>query len=108
MKGILEHHECKNPLDAHDNVLRMTGVSAAYKKRVQSSRNRAEQQFAAIVDGMSNADLQAQGICPPGIPMSEARKFGKFTVDELLNQHGVVGGDRELRSPRNKWISIRR
>jgi len=93
VKGILEHHECKSPLDIHDSVLGMTGVSAAYKERVQSSRSRTEQQVAAVVDSMSDADLQAQGICPPGVPISEARKLIKeFMVDEFLNQNGVHGG----------------
>lgn len=34
VKGILEHHECKSPLDVHDSVFGMTGVSVAYKERV--------------------------------------------------------------------------
>ena len=46
----------------------------------------------AVVDSMSDADHQAQGVCPPGIPMSEARKLIKeFMVDEFLNQNGVHG-----------------
>ena len=94
LKGTLKHHECKSPLDLHDSLLGTPGVSAAYKERVQASRSRTEQQVAAVVDGLSDADLQAQGICPPGVPMSEARKFIKqFMVDEFLNQQGD-GGNR--------------
>ncbi|KAF9650795.1 hypothetical protein BDM02DRAFT_3127458 [Thelephora ganbajun] len=94
VKGILEHHELKSPLDLHDSFLGMAGVSTAYKEMVQSTRSRAEQQVAAVVDGFSDADLQAQDICPPGLSMSEARKFiKKFMVDEFLNDQGA-GGSR--------------
>ena len=94
LKGILEHHECKTSLDLQDSVLGMAGVSAAFKERVQSSRSRTEQQVATVVDAMSDADLQAYGICPPGLSMSEARKFvKKFMVDEFLEQQGL-GGSR--------------
>lgn len=93
VKGILEHHECKDPLDLHNSVLGMGGVSSAFKERVQASRSRTEQQVATIVDGFSDADLQAQGICPPGLSISEARKFiKKFMVDEFLNEQGLGGG----------------
>ena len=93
VKGILEHHECKSPLDIQNTAVGMSGVSAAFKERVQSSRSRTEQQVAAVVDSLSDADLQAKGICPPGVPMSEARKFiKKFMVDEFLNQQGTDGG----------------
>jgi len=95
VKGILDHHECKNPLDIHDSVIGMTGVNDVYNERVQSSRSRTEQQVAAVVDGMSDADPQAQGICPPGVPMFDARKITeRFMVDEFFNRHGV-GWDRE-------------
>lgn len=93
VKGILKNHECKSPID-HNSLLGMDGISAAFKERVQSARSRTEQQVAAVVDSMSDAVLQAQGICPPGLSMSEARQFIKnFMVDEFLDEQGL-GGSR--------------
>ena len=95
VKGILEHHECKDPLDFHNSVLNMPGVSSAFKERAQAARSRTDQQVAAVVDSMSDADLQAHGICPPGVPMSEARKIiKKFMADEFLNEQGMGGGSK--------------
>ena len=90
VKGILEHHECKSPLDVHDGILGMAGVSAEYKERIRSSRTKTERQVAAIVDAMPDANLQAYGICPPGLSMPEARKFiKKFMVDQFLEDQGM-------------------
>jgi hypothetical protein len=108
VKGILQNHECRGPLDSHEEVLGMSGLSAEFRERVQSSRSRTERQVADVVDGMSDAHLQSMGICPAGLSMSEARKFIKdFMVDEWLDQHGL-GRTEGRTSLRKKWIGIRR
>lgn len=93
VKGILEHHECMNPMDIQNSLLGMGGVSSAFKERVQSSRSRTEQQVAGVVGSMSDANLKALGLCPEGLSMPEARKLvQKFMVDEFLNEHGLGEG----------------
>jgi hypothetical protein len=65
-------------------------VSVLHTRRVQASRARTEQQVAVVVNGLSDAQLRAQGMCPPGIPTAEAGNFiKKFMVDEFLGDHGM-------------------
>ena len=62
------------------------------------NKERTEQQVAAVVDSLSDADFQAQCIRPSGVPISEAQGFiKKSMVGGFLDQHGV-GGDRGLRA----------
>ena len=92
VKGILKHHEYKSPSELYDDVAGMSGLTPGFKQLAQDAHSRVEQQVGAIMDTMSDADLQAKGICPPGLPMSEAREFiKKFMVEEFLGDQGMGG-----------------
>jgi len=94
VKGMLEHHEYQSPAALHDSVSAMSGLSQSFKEMTQNHRSRVEQQVQGVMDTMSDEALQAQGICPPGVPMSEARKMIKeFMVEDFLSEHGLAGGD---------------
>ena len=92
VKGILEHHEYMSPLALHESVMAMPGLNPEFKEMVQTAESRFEQQVQDAMDATSDAALQAQGICPPGVPMSEARKMiKKLMVEDYMNEHGMGG-----------------
>ena len=90
VEGILEHHEYKSPADLHESVLKMSGLDPEFREMSQNAQSRIEQQVQDGVDAMSDAALQAQGICPPGVPMSEVREMiKKFMVEDFMNEQGI-------------------
>lgn len=94
VKGILKYHEYKSPAALRDSVSGMTGLTPVFKELVQATRSRIEQQVQDFLDTMSDADLQTKPICPPGVPMPEAREMIKMSMTEdFMNEQGLEGRD---------------
>ena len=106
VKGILEHHECKSPLDVHDSILGMPGVSAEYKERIQSSRTKTERQVAAIVDAMPDANLQAYGICVFRCRKPESSSRSSWSISSWKTKVWARAEGRT--SLKKRWIGTRR
>ena len=96
VKGILKYHEYKSPNDLYRSATALSTADSGIEMMAQANRSSIEQQVGDFIDAMSDADLQDKPICPPGIPMSEARALIKMSmVQDFLEEH-IAGGREEI------------
>jgi len=92
--GILQYHKYVSPGELHDTAMGFAGANPVYKERAQAIRSKVEQEVSAIIDGMSEVDIQAKAksVHRPGFPMSEARRIvTEDMVEDLLDRRGACG-----------------
>jgi len=103
-KDMLKYHEYQGPLALQENIRAMSGVTPEFKDSVLTFQSRIEQQVQEAMDAMSDEALQAQGICPPGVPMSETRKMIKeLMVEDYMNEHGMGGNRLDVLEKEIEW-----